>query len=406
MLSSSASVASQETSASTRTAASTRSAPARIVPSRRSHAAPANLGSAMYIGPWQEFALGRALSQNNRGLRRGVPSVQEEPGPSGFGTSEIANLPTDADLAKFVETFKDVASQLDEEGAKNLLMWSPLFMPTVQTLLQPGGAAAVPAPSNQAQRIARDRVASEVARGLSATAKGSRNGSATAARPKQKSSGAAKKSAATDVRAQRDDRLERLRKLYGCGGVPPAEAAEGGSAAAVDSGDAASAVSPAAVPLANVSALHDLDTRESFAASPVRSPSRAARQASATQQPQSATLQSFPQPSHQQYQQYQQMYQQTYQRHYPVGEPRPHSPVGGACAPAASSPSRSSLRTPPRSPLRWQTSKAEPKQFSSQLAFNNATAAYTADMNLLTDEWEDEVDDLLEWTKALPDDGR
>ena len=42
------------------------------------------------------------------------------------------------DLANFVTAFKEMASQLDEDGARNLLMWSPLFVPTVQGLMRPG----------------------------------------------------------------------------------------------------------------------------------------------------------------------------------------------------------------------------------------------------------------------------
>ena len=42
------------------------------------------------------------------------------------------------DLAHFVQAFKEMAENLDEEGAANLLMWSPMFMPTVEGLMRHG----------------------------------------------------------------------------------------------------------------------------------------------------------------------------------------------------------------------------------------------------------------------------
>ena len=80
----------------------------------------------MYIGPWQEFALGRALAPSGR--RHGRRRVTAE-----------AAAPVEADLAMFMQNFKELASRLDEEGAKNMLRFSPLFMPTMQGLLHPGG---------------------------------------------------------------------------------------------------------------------------------------------------------------------------------------------------------------------------------------------------------------------------
>ena len=87
----------------------------------------------MYIGPWQEFALGRALqpTAGRRSGRRRVP---------------VEAAPTDTELNVLVHTFKELASQLDHEGAKNMLRFSPLFMPTMQGLLNPMGGADVGPP--------------------------------------------------------------------------------------------------------------------------------------------------------------------------------------------------------------------------------------------------------------------
>ena len=47
--------------------------------------------------------------------------------------------PQPEDLTQFVAAFKEMASHLDEDGARNLLLWSPLFMPTVDGLMRNGG---------------------------------------------------------------------------------------------------------------------------------------------------------------------------------------------------------------------------------------------------------------------------
>ena len=179
------------------TSASIRAAPT-WARSRRQNAA------AVYIGPWQELNLGRAIAQQQRprhGRRRG-------PAPSA----------SEADLTNFVETFKEVASQLDEDGAKNLLLWSPLFMPTVQNLLQPGSTVldGVP-PVRGTQRRARAAVAAEIA----ASPKKGQGGTG----------GTRRKSTDSSVKTQRQNRVDKLRHIYGCGegGGPSAGGGAGAS---------------------------------------------------------------------------------------------------------------------------------------------------------------------------------
>ena len=103
----------------------------------------------------QEFALGRALKQTHqRGRTRTVaPSADFGGVPNSLTASTTsasssttnssaaqARAPADGeDLTHFVAAFKEMAANLDEEGARNLLVWSPLFMPTVEGLMR-GGA--------------------------------------------------------------------------------------------------------------------------------------------------------------------------------------------------------------------------------------------------------------------------
>ena len=110
---------------------------------------------ACLIAVSQEFALGRALNQRHRGQRRGsaapaapaaaAAAASRPSAPPAFSASTSASSgvapssgDTPEDLANFVTAFKEMASQLDEDGARNLLMWSPLFVPTVQGLMRPG----------------------------------------------------------------------------------------------------------------------------------------------------------------------------------------------------------------------------------------------------------------------------
>lgn len=79
------------------------------------------------------------------------------------------------DLSQFVQAFKEMAHNLDEEGAANLLAWSPLFLPTVEGLMRQGNEAGTrgprlrtkahnppevrqPAPHPRAQAVAAERL--------------------------------------------------------------------------------------------------------------------------------------------------------------------------------------------------------------------------------------------------------
>ena len=91
----------------------------------------------------QEFALGRALKQNN-GRRRGGggPLANTSNVSSNGGGSTSSSTAHDADLSQFVEAFKEMANNLDEDGARNMLAWSPLFLPTVEGLMRHGNDVA------------------------------------------------------------------------------------------------------------------------------------------------------------------------------------------------------------------------------------------------------------------------
>lgn len=89
---------------------------------------------SLYIGPWQELTLGRALKHRHSGPPP-PPHAAGEPN----GSSSSAHP---QELSQFVTAFKELAETLDEEGARNLLLWSPLFMPTVDGLMRGPGAAA------------------------------------------------------------------------------------------------------------------------------------------------------------------------------------------------------------------------------------------------------------------------
>ena len=56
------------------------------------------------------------------------------------------------ELTQFVAAFKEAAMQMDEEHARNLLLWSPLFLPTVQSLLQNSVQPAAPGTQLRAAR--------------------------------------------------------------------------------------------------------------------------------------------------------------------------------------------------------------------------------------------------------------
>ena len=143
----------------------------------------------MYIGPWQEFALGRAIADRPRRGRCAAPANA----PSEAG---------DADLAQFVSAFKDMAGKLDENGAKNLLEWAPLFMPAIQGMVS--GAPAAP----------------QLSQG--------RRPSLRQSQPRKPGIPAARSSSGKKPLAEaRDARLQQLQAMYfGADGAPDASARE------------------------------------------------------------------------------------------------------------------------------------------------------------------------------------
>ena len=103
---------------------------------------------SLYIGPWQEFALGRALKHQHQ-RRRPPAAAPESQTASNTSTASASSTATAAaataasahppgDLTQFVTAFKEMAENLDEEAAQNLLAWSPLFLPTVEGLMRGG----------------------------------------------------------------------------------------------------------------------------------------------------------------------------------------------------------------------------------------------------------------------------
>ena len=155
----------------------------------------------IYIGPWQEFALGRALQPAGRRSGRRRVAVEAEP--------------TETELNMLVQNFKALASRLDQEGARSMLRHSPLFMPTMQGLLNPtalDGPSVVSRHPAQAAVALRQVATLRLADTLLPPAAERRRGG--------RGSGSA-------VRAQRQQRLQQLQQMYSCGGsssaagVPP-----------------------------------------------------------------------------------------------------------------------------------------------------------------------------------------
>ena len=96
----------------------------------------------------QELALGKALKQRGAHPQHLTSDVF---GSASAGTALTSTTPilsassasprptqSPEELAQFVSAFKEMASTLDEDGARNLLLWSPLFMPTVEGLMISG----------------------------------------------------------------------------------------------------------------------------------------------------------------------------------------------------------------------------------------------------------------------------
>ena len=66
-------------------------------------------------------------------------SVNSDSSSVAAGAASSASAAGGDDLSQFVAAFKEMAHNLDEEGARNLLVWSPLFLPTVEGLMRNGG---------------------------------------------------------------------------------------------------------------------------------------------------------------------------------------------------------------------------------------------------------------------------
>jgi len=191
--------------ASTRSGASTAASRRRTGASLRDSekAATALVGRlpSLYIGPWQEFALGRALQQ--RPDRRARPA----------GADSAADS---SDAAEDLAFFKAFASQSDEEGIRNLLRCAPRFVPVMQSLGRGSQAHAAhtaiaadpPAATSPQQRPASGAVPSRATAAAATTA--------AARRPKP--------AAAASVPAQRRRRMQQLQVMYRTAG----EGDEGG----------------------------------------------------------------------------------------------------------------------------------------------------------------------------------
>ena len=161
----------------------------------------------MYIGPWQEFALGRALqpTAGRRSGRRRVP---------------VEAAPTDTELNVLVHTFKELASQLDHEGAKNMLRFSPLFMPTMQGLLNPMGGADVGPPV-----MSQHRALSNVAELQQAAALRAADSLLPPAAERRRGGAGG----GTTVRGRRQKRVQQLQQMYSLGGGEAAGGRLGGA---------------------------------------------------------------------------------------------------------------------------------------------------------------------------------
>jgi hypothetical protein len=107
----------------------------------------------------QEFALGRALKQQNSRRRSRADELSQSSAAS-VASSACSGAPSTAappgdspeDLSQFLQAFKEMASNLDEDGARNLLVWSPLFLPTVEGLMRQGGEQGSRAPRGRLKK--------------------------------------------------------------------------------------------------------------------------------------------------------------------------------------------------------------------------------------------------------------
>ncbi|KAL1528056.1 hypothetical protein AB1Y20_009422 [Prymnesium parvum] len=162
---------------------------------------------SLYIGPWQEFALGRAIAQRPPRRSGALQAPSEEA--------------SEEELSQFVTAFKDMAADLDEatligytchclqlstphplDGAKKLLKWSPLFMPSIPGLMLPAQPGAPRATGRSRMPAAREA--------------GHRSASSSNTTGCRQASGKARQ-VPSAVAELRDARVQKLQQLYGCG---------------------------------------------------------------------------------------------------------------------------------------------------------------------------------------------
>ena len=206
------STASAASAASTRSAASTASSRRRNSHNRRDRekaaAARVSRSPSLYIGPWQEFALGRALQQRPNRRTAGLRASPDAADRAADGADAFA-----VDL----EFFRAFASQSDEEGIRNLLRCAPRFIPIMQSLGRasqartaphstPHAAAAAPAEPPDVALAPRQRPWSATGPSRSAAASSSAGAAAAARRRKP--------AAAASVPAQRRLRMQQLQAMY------------------------------------------------------------------------------------------------------------------------------------------------------------------------------------------------
>lgn len=308
----------------------------------------------MYIGPWQEFALGRALqpTAGRRSGRRRVP---------------VEAAPTDTELNVLVHTFKELASQLDHEGAKNMLRFSPLFMPTMQGLLNPMGGADVGPPV-----MSQHRALSNVAELQQAAALRAADSLLPPAAERRRGGAGG----ATTVRGRRQKRVQQLQQMYSLGGGEAAggrlgggEAGRLGGAGRAQAAEAESAQQPA----------------------PSKSPSPVLPWAFEAERPAERPAEIYLPPI------------DTAEMSVSLaavqaGAPLYLPPIDTAAARAVGSRRDSLDSVTPRFRGMTAESSRPPSVRAAMLESSQWSGGGAANLG---DEWEDEVDGLIEWTKGL-----
>ena len=240
------STASAASAASTRSAASTASSRRRNFHNRRDSekaaAARVSRSPSLYIGPWQEFALGRALQQRPNRRAAGLRASPDAADRAADGADAFA-----VDL----EFFRAFASQSDEEGIRNLLRCAPRFIPIMQSLgrasqtrtaphsMPHTAAAAAPAEPPDVALAPRQRPWSATGPSRSAAA-ASVPAAAAAARRR-------KPAAAASVPAQRRLRMQQLQAMYRTAEGDESEGSKrgSGSGGGGGSGGSSGAIGPA-----------------------------------------------------------------------------------------------------------------------------------------------------------------